>query len=199
METNCPLRYMTPGSKPKEECGVFGVWGPHLEISRTIYFGLFALQHRGQESAGMTISVGNTLTEYRDMGLVSQVFDDKILKILRGQGGIGHVRYSTTGSPVAMNAQPVFLEENNYQLGLGHNGNLVNTEELRDAYEQRGQIFSTSTDTEIIAKLITEEIRGSGGVEDAVLHCMRTLRGSYAVVMMVDGELYAFRDPLGSN
>ena len=111
--------------------------------------------------------------------------------------GIGHVRYPTTGANRPENVQPFNFLFHDHIISIAHNGNLVNARELRDAYEERGQIFCTTTDTEIIAKVITEEMSNSGGMEDAVHHCMRTLRGSYSVSIMVDGVLYGFRDPLG--
>jgi len=178
-------------------CGIVGIVDAG-GVSLSLYYALYALQHRGQESAGITTCDDDgQLYKHKGAGLVADVFDTTILSGLKGNVGIGHVRYPTTGANRPENVQPFNFRFQDHDISIAHNGNLVNTEELRDAYEQRGQIFSTSTDTEIIAKLITEEVRGSGGVEDAVLHCMRTLRGSYAVVMMIDGELYAFRDPLG--
>lgn len=197
MKISCPWQYMILGTKPKEECGVFGVWGPHIDISRTIYFGLFALQHRGQESAGITISIGNTLSEYKGMGLVSQVFDEKILKILRGNSGIGHVRYSTTGSPVEINAQPIFLEENGFQLSLGHNGNLVNTTELREKLKREGHTFETTNDSEVIARLIMKYYRKGMPIEECLVHALPQLKGAYTVVLITPEKVIGFRDSLG--
>jgi amidophosphoribosyltransferase len=178
-------------------CGIVGIVDAG-GVSLSLYYALYALQHRGQESAGIaTFDDEGCLYKHKASGLVADVFNTAILSTLKGNVGIGHVRYPTTGANRPENIQPFNFHFQNHEISIAHNGNLVNTAELRDSYEQRGQIFSTTTDTEIIAKLITEEIRGSGGVEDAVLHCMRTLRGSYSVILMVDGVLYGFRDPLG--
>jgi amidophosphoribosyltransferase len=197
MKINCPRPYNTLCTKPKEECGVFGVWAPHMEISRTIYFGLFALQHRGQESAGMTITVGNALTEYRGMGLVSQVFDERILNILRGQGGIGHVRYSTTGSPVQVNAQPVFVEHNGYKLGLGHNGNLVNTRILREQLIRDGFSFETTNDSEVMANLILKYYSKGMPIEDSIREALPKCQGAFTALVITPRKIIGFRDPLG--
>jgi amidophosphoribosyltransferase len=177
-------------------CGIVGI-ADAGGVSLSLYYALYALQHRGQESAGIATFDEDGLHKHKGPGLVAEVFDTSILSVLKGKVGIGHVRYPTTGANRPENIQPFNFIFKNHTISIAHNGNLVNTQELRDGYEQRGQIFCTTTDTEIIAKLVTEEIRGSGGVEDAVLHCMRTLRGSYAVTIMVDGVLYAFRDPMG--
>ncbi|HVP94848.1 MAG TPA: amidophosphoribosyltransferase [Methanoregulaceae archaeon] len=177
-------------------CGIVGIVDAG-GVSFSLYYALYALQHRGQESAGIATSDQEGLHKFKGQGLVADVFNTEILSGLKGAVGIGHVRYPTTGANRPENIQPFNFLFKDHNISIAHNGNLVNTRELREAYEQRGQIFCTTTDTEIIAKLITEEISSSGGIEDAVLHCMRTLRGSYAVALMVDGVLYAFRDPLG--
>ncbi|MCD6216316.1 amidophosphoribosyltransferase [bacterium] len=197
MKNCCPAQYMTLGSKPREECGVFGVWAPHLDISRLLYFGLFALQHRGQESAGMAVSVGNALTEYRGMGLVSQVFDERILNILRGQGGIGHVRYSTTGSAVQANAQPIFLQENGYKLALGHNGNLVNTRILREKLKREGVHFETTNDSEVMAKLLMKYYSTGMTIEEAVEIALPQCQGAFTLAIITPRKVICLRDPLG--
>jgi amidophosphoribosyltransferase len=177
-------------------CGIVGIVDAG-GVSFSLYYALYALQHRGQESAGIATFDKDGLHKFKGQGLVADVFDTETLSGLKGPVGIGHVRYPTTGANRPENIQPFNFVFKDHTISIAHNGNLVNTRELRDAYEQSGQIFCTTTDTEIIAKLITEEISSSGGIEDAVLHCMRTLRGSYAVTLLVDGVLYAFRDPLG--
>ncbi len=177
-------------------CGIVGIRDAG-GVSFQLYYSLYALQHRGQESAGISTSAGGVLNKYKGQGLVSEVFDPGILRSLGGIVGIGHVRYPTTGANLPENIQPFNFSFNSHSIAIAHNGNLVNALELREQYEKQGQIFCTTTDTEIIAKVLTDEIRRNSPVEDAVLHCMRTLRGSYSVVMMVDEILYAFRDPLG--
>jgi amidophosphoribosyltransferase len=158
---------------------------------------MYALQHRGQESAGISTFDGTTLYKFKGQGLVADLFSPAILADLKGTTGIGHVRYPTTGFNVPENIQPLNFQFKDHAFSLAHNGNLVNTRELRSEYEQSGQIFTTTTDTEVIARILIDEISTSGSVEDAVHMCMRRLQGSYSVVIMIDGVLYAFRDPLG--
>jgi amidophosphoribosyltransferase len=177
-------------------CGIVGIRDAG-GVSFSIYYALFALQHRGQESAGISTFDGTRLYKHRGQGLVAEVFDPAILRGLEGNVGIGHVRYPTTGANRPENAQPFNFLFRDRIISLAHNGNLVNARELRDEYESRGQIFCTTTDTELIAKVITDEISYSGCIEDAVHRCMRILRGSYSVALMIDGVLYGFRDPLG--
>ncbi|MDD4256031.1 MAG: amidophosphoribosyltransferase, partial [Methanofollis sp.] len=161
-----------------------------------LYYALYALQHRGQESAGMS-TFDHRPYVHKGKGLVAEVFDEQILQKLKGNVGIGHVRYPTTGANLPENIQPFNFVCRDHTLSLAHNGNLVNTDALRSAYEQDGQIFCTSTDSEVIATILAHELRDSGSVEDAVGVAMRKLRGSYSVVLMLDETLYAFRDPLG--
>jgi amidophosphoribosyltransferase len=177
-------------------CGIVGIRDAG-GVSFSIYYALYALQHRGQESAGIATFDGTRLHKFKGQGLVAEVFNPSILEDLEGNIGVGHVRYPTTGANRPENAQPFNFLFRDHIISLAHNGNLVNAEELRDEYEGRGQIFCTTTDTELIAKVITEEMCTSGCIEDAVHRCMRILRGSYAVVVMIDGILYGFRDPLG--
>ena len=136
---------------PKEECGLFGVWAPGEDVSRLTYFGLFAQQHRGQESAGMAVSDGQNLLVYKELGLVSQVFDEATLGTLQGDLGIGHTRYSTTGSTTWENAQPAFKTDGERSLALGHNGNLVNTLELA---ERSGRAAPATTDSDLVAGIL---------------------------------------------
>ena len=177
-------------------CGIVGIRDAG-GISFSIYYALYALQHRGQESAGISTFDGTQLYKYKGQGLVAEVFDPATLRGLEGNVGIGHVRYPTTGANRPENAQPFNFLFRDRIISIAHNGNLVNAVELREEFESRGQIFCTTTDTELIAKLITEEISISGSIEDAIHRVMRNLRGSYSVVMMIDGILYGFRDPLG--
>ena len=177
-------------------CGIVGIRDAG-GVSFSLYYALYALQHRGQESAGISTFDGTQLYKHKGQGLVAEVFDPAILQGLVGMVGIGHVRYPTTGANRPENAQPFNFLFRDRIISIAHNGNLVNYRELRDEYECRGQIFSTSTDTELIAKVITDEMSNSGCIEDAVHRCMRIMRGSYSVVMMIDGILYGFRDPLG--
>lgn len=177
-------------------CGIVGIVDAG-EVSGPLYYALFSLQHRGQESAGISTSDGFRLYKHKGQGLVTEVFSEGILKELKGNVGVGHVRYPTTGANLPENAQPFNFTYKGHFFAIVHNGNLVNTQELRAEFEHAGEIFSTSTDTEVIASVIAREYRRSSNVEDAIVHCMRKLEGSYSVVMMLDDVLYAFRDPLG--
>src|SRR5512136_1193816 len=177
-------------------CGIVGIVDAG-GVSIQLYYSLYALQHRGQESAGISTFDGTSLQKFKGSGLVADVFSPTVLNDLKGNAGIGHVRYPTTGSNLPENIQPLNFQFKDRFISIAHNGNLGNTGELRAEYEQAGQIFTTTTDTEIIAKILMDEISKSGIVEDAVQVCMKKMRGSYSVVMMIDGVLYAFRDPLG--
>jgi len=177
-------------------CGIVGIRDAG-GVSFSIYYALYALQHRGQESAGIATFDGIRLHKHKAQGLVAEVFDSATLDSLKGDVGIGHVRYPTTGENRPENYQPFNFVFRDNVISLAHNGNLVNDRELREEFECKGQIFCTNTDTELIAKVITDEMRDSGCIEDAVHRCMRVLKGSYSVVMMIDGVLYTFRDPLG--
>ena len=179
------------GDKPKEACGLFGAWAPGEEVARLIYFGLFALQHRGQESAGIAVSDGQNILVYRELGLVSQVFNEATLATLQGELGIGHNRYSTTGSTTWENAQPSFKTEGRRSLALGHNGNLVNTEELAERVGSRGR---ATTDSDLVATLLS---RSGDSLEAAALEVFPTLEGAFCFVMMDERTVYAARDPYG--
>jgi amidophosphoribosyltransferase len=181
------------GDKPREACGLFGAWAPGEEVARLIYFGLYALQHRGQESAGIAVSDGQNILVYRDMGLVSQVFNEATLATLQGELGIGHTRYSTTGSTTWDNAQPAFKTAGDRSLALGHNGNLVNTEKLaeRVGLVARGR---ATTDTDLVATLLA---RHEDGLEAAAQEVFPSLEGAYCFVMMDERTVYAARDPYG--
>jgi len=169
-----------------------GVWAPGEDVARIIYFGLFALQHRGQESAGMAVSDGSNILVYRELGLVSQVFNESTLSTLQGDLGIGHTRYSTTGSTTWENAQPAFKTEGTSGIALGHNGNLVNTRELA---EKVGGRRGASTDSDIVTTMLA---RASGdGLEAAALGVLPQLRGAFSFVFMDERTVYGVRDPHG--
>jgi amidophosphoribosyltransferase len=183
--------------KPEEACGVFGIYAPDEDVGRLTYFGLYALQHRGQESAGIAVSDGETIIVYKDMGLLTQVFNDASLASLQGHVAIGHVRYSTTGSTHWENAQPVHKTFKGGSLALAHNGNLINTQPLRDKLCEHGQRFRSTSDTEVIASLIALGIDKGLAIEKAISETMEQLEGAYAVVLLTDHKLLAMRDPYG--
>jgi amidophosphoribosyltransferase len=175
-------------------CGVFGIRAPDRDVARVTYFGLFALQHRGQESAGIAVSDEGRLTVLRDMGLVAQVFTEQKLSGLQGDTAIGHTRYSTTGSTDWTNAQPIVQHGRARTVTLGHNGNLTNATTLRDELAADGIRLRTSSDTEVIAALIAND---PAPLEDAVANSMSRLEGAYTVVLLANGTLVGFRDPYG--
>jgi amidophosphoribosyltransferase len=175
-------------------CGVFGIRAPERDVARVTYFGLFALQHRGQESAGIAVSDRGRLTALRDMGLVAQVFSEQHLKGLQGDIAIGHTRYSTTGSTQWANAQPIVLHGRARTVTLGHNGNLTNAQELRDELAAEGVRLTTSSDTEVIAALIAND---RAPLEKAIARAMQRLEGAFTVVALSERTLIGFRDPHG--
>jgi len=175
-------------------CGVFGIRAPERDVARVTFFGLFALQHRGQESAGIAVSDRGRLTVLRDMGLVTHVFDERKLHGLRGEAAIGHTRYSTTGSTHWANAQPLIQRGRGRTVALGHNGNLVNAAELREELAADGITLSTTSDTEVIAALLAND---TGPLEDAVAGAMARLQGAFSVVALAHDKLIGFRDPFG--
>ncbi|HEX9375682.1 MAG TPA: amidophosphoribosyltransferase [Actinomycetota bacterium] len=185
---------MGEGEGPREACGLFGVWAPGEDVSRLIYFGLFALQHRGQESAGMAVSDGNNILVYRELGLVAQVFNEGTLSTLQGDLGIGHTRYSTTGSTTWDNAQPAFKTDGVRGLALGHNGNLVNTRRLATEAGRDPGTRST-TDSDLVATLMAEQI--TDGVEEAAMRVLPRLQGAFSFLFMDEQTVYAARDPHG--
>ena len=172
-------------------CGVFGIRAPGRDVARLAYFGLFALQHRGQESAGIAVSEGGRQTTVRDLGLVAQVFDEQSLSALRGELAIGHNRYSTTGANAWANAQPIVHHGRARTVALGHNGNLVNAEALR---AELGKPLGSTSDSEVIAVLIADDERP---LDEALAAAMARLEGAATVVGLTDGALFAFRDPHG--
>ncbi|MEW5706011.1 MAG: amidophosphoribosyltransferase [Actinomycetota bacterium] len=181
--------------KPEEACGVFGVYAPGEEVSRLTYFGLHALQHRGQESAGIAVVDDGSIITYKDLGLIPQVFDERNLASLKGDIAIGHVRYSTTGSPLWENAQPIYKAYEGGSLALAHNGNLINTKELRTMLSKRGFRFRSTSDSEVIASLIASQ--AGGGIENAIVEAMKQLHGAYSLVILTENQLFAVRDPYG--
>jgi amidophosphoribosyltransferase len=185
--------------KPEEACGLFGVFSndPEFNASGLTYVGLYALQHRGQESAGIVVSDGQHLTTHKSMGLVSNAFNPEILAKLSGRIGIGHVRYSTTGSSFLANAQPLVARCSRGVLAVAHNGNLINTEELRLELENEGSVFQSTTDTEVIMNLIARHTKVD--LPTAVLKSTEALRGSFSLVIMTRDTLIGLRDPHGNR
>jgi amidophosphoribosyltransferase len=179
---------------PKEECGLFGVWAPGDDVARLTYFGLFAQQHRGQESAGIAVSDAHNILVYKDLGLVSQVFNEATLTTLHGDLAIGHTRYSTTGSTTWDNAQPVFKTDGAHSLALGHNGNLVNTHELA---RRVGKTGDATTDSDLVTTMLAAEMAVTGGLEAAAMRVLPELDGAFCFVMMDERSVYAARDPHG--
>ncbi|MDP6494572.1 MAG: amidophosphoribosyltransferase, partial [Dehalococcoidia bacterium] len=180
---------------PQENCGVVGVYAPGEDVARIAFFGLFALQHRGQESAGISVSDGATLRVNTAMGLVAQAFREQDLERLTGHIAIGHTRYSTAGSSILCNAQPVLVKGPYGELALGHNGNVVNAMSLRQELEEWGCQFSASTDSEIIAQLLAN----APGLDwaERVQYLMRRAQGAYSLVVLIKNSLIAIRDPRG--
>ena len=180
--------------RPHEECGVFGIHG-HDDAAHVVFSGLFALQHRGQESAGIAVADGSRIRSHKGMGLVSEVFTQDKFNGLKGQIGLGHVRYSTTGTSLLSNAQPLAVRYRLGQLALAHNGNLVNAADMRLKLEEEGSIFQTTSDTELIAHLVA---KASGhGIEESLVEALRQVRGAYALVAVTQDVLIGARDPMG--
>src|SRR5436305_2668902 len=180
--------------KFREECGVFGIFG-HNEASNMTYLGLYALQHRGQESAGIAASDGERVRISREMGYVADVFDSRTLSELPGTRAIGHVRYSTAGESKLTNAQPILIDCAHGQIALCHNGNLVNAKELREELVRQGSIFESNSDTEVILHLYAKSKAGS--VEDAIVDSVSQVQGAFSLVMLTKDRLIAVRDPHG--
>lgn len=181
--------------KPKEECGLFGIYAPEQEVAQLTYYGLYALQHRGQESAGIAVSDGRRIEHYKGMGLVSEVFDQDVLHKLQGKMAIGHVRYSTTGSSLLANAQPLVVYFQKGMIALAHNGNLTNAVELRQELAGQGTVFQTTIDSEVILNMIARYRRHN--LEDAIIKTMIDLQGGYALLIMAEDKIIGVRDPHG--
>ena len=186
-------------SSLREECGVFGVFSPQTsDVASTAYYGLFALQHRGQESCGIVVNDDGIFQSYKDTGLVNDVFTPQILaKLGEGNMAVGHVRYGTTGGNDRSNAQPIVVNHIKGRMALAHNGNIVNCEQLRRELELEGSIFSTTSDTEVISYIITKERLKAPSIEQAVNQAMRRVKGAYSLVIMSPSKLIAVRDAHG--
>jgi amidophosphoribosyltransferase len=182
----------------KEKCGVVGVYATNgNDASPSIFYGLYSLQHRGQESCGITVRSKDDFITLKGMGQVPEFFDQEKLESLKGNVGIGHVRYSTTGGSDVENAQPFVITHSKGTMAIAHNGNIVNYDELRDRLEKKGQVFVSTTDTEIIAHLIIKEYIKNDDIIKAIANTMKKLVGSYSLVILTDDKLIAVRDPLG--
>ncbi|HVT12982.1 MAG TPA: amidophosphoribosyltransferase [Fimbriimonadaceae bacterium] len=189
---------MTPlelDDRPKEECGVLGVYTPGHEAARFAFFGLFALQHRGQEAAGIAVSDGQIVHMHKEVGLVSQVFNEEILHSLPGEIAVGHTRYSTTGASVLRNAQPIYCQSLVGDIAVAHNGNLINARKLRAEMEAEGETFETTSDSEVLARILVRNM--DHGPEHAVAEVMRRVEGAYSCVVLTPKMLIGFRDPAG--
>jgi amidophosphoribosyltransferase len=204
---------------PRDACGVFGVWAPNEDVAKLAYYGLYALQHRGQESAGIAVSDGNRIVVHKEMGLVAQVFNEPALTTLRGHIAVGHCRYSTTGASVWANAQPTFRSTGKTSLALGHNGNLINTRELASLLAGTGPASSgivATSDTDVLTALFVSDLAeisaisadagplpplppgpAASGVEDTAAAVLALAKGAYSLVFMDEQTLYAARDPHG--
>ncbi|MBI2094771.1 MAG: amidophosphoribosyltransferase [Candidatus Omnitrophica bacterium] len=181
-------------SELKDKCGVFGVFG-HKDAAYLAYLGLYALQHRGEESAGIIVSDGKTMSAHRGMGHVQEVFEGNRLEVLKGDRAIGHVRYSTTGSSNLKNAQPILVDYSHGEIAIGHNGNLVNADILRSELEAYGSIFQTTTDSEIIIHLMAKP--SLRNIEEGVVDALGRVKGAYSLVFLTHNTLIAARDPQG--
>ncbi len=186
-------------SNLREECGLFGIFANKtMDVAHTTYYGLFALQHRGQENCGIVVNDDGVFTSRKDVGLVEEVFDaDGLSELGLGNMAVGHVRYGTTGTSTRANSQPMVVNHHKGHMAIAHNGNLVNAYELRHELELEGSIFHSSNDTEVIAYIITKERIKSGSIEEAVEKSMDKLEGAYSLVIMSPSKMIAVRDPYG--
>lgn len=179
----------------RDACGVFGVWGPGEDVARITFFGLYALQHRGQESAGIAVGDGADVRVHTGLGLASHVFDEAIISSLKGHVAVGHVRYSTTGGNTLANAQPMVDQHSSGRFAVAHNGNLINTVALRQQLEAAGETFSCTSDTEVIARLIATSKAPT--IEEAIAQAMQKMEGAYSLAICTADRLIAVRDPYG--
>jgi amidophosphoribosyltransferase len=191
---HCPLSTVAAGDKLREECGVVAIHG-HPAAARQAYLGLYALQHRGQESAGIATADGSHLANIKGMGLVSEIFTDEVLAKLPGSMAIGHTRYSTTGDSALLNAQPIRVDSTKGLIAIAHNGNLVNLGNLRARLERDGAYFQTTSDSEIIVQLIAHSHAGT--LVDAIADSLSQVEGAFSIVMMTRDRIFAARDPRG--
>lgn len=187
-------------NKLKEECGIFGIYSMENEeeLTSPTCIGLTALQHRGEESCGIAINSGGIIHYHKDLGLVSDVFKQHIVESMpKGKMSIGHVRYSTTGSPKKENAQPIVTRYAKGNLGIVHNGNLTNAIELKEELQQAGALFNSTSDTEVIAYIIARERIKAKSIEEAVINALKFIKGAYSLLIMTSQKLIAVRDPQG--
>ena len=186
---------MVEKDSPKEECGVLGIYAPHEDVARMAFFGLFALQHRGQEAAGLAVSDGQMVHLHKDIGMVSRVFTPETLSNMKGDYAIGHTRYSTTGSSAARNAQPFLIDTQFGPIAVAHNGNLINAAELRDRLMRQGVGLSSSSDTEVMTMMLA----GSKGKTwfERLKDAMQYWIGAYSMALMTHNQIFAIRDPWG--
>ncbi len=181
--------------KPHEECGVFGIYAPSLDVSRVTFFGLFALQHRGQESAGIAATDGTQIGVRRNLGLVSQAFNEDDIEGLPGFAAIGHTRYSTAGSTLQCNAGPMYVETDLGPIAIAHNGNLTNAVQLRAELEEAGEQFVTTTDSEVLARVIA--LADGDTIPEKIRNAMPQMIGAFSLAVLTRNELYAVRDSVG--
>lgn len=178
----------------KENCGIFGIFG-HKDAARFVYLGIYALQHRGQESAGIAIADGSKIDCYKGMGLVSEVFSEEMLSNMSGHLAVGHIRYSTTGSSVLKNAQPLMVDYFQGPVAIAHNGNLVNTRAVRRRLEAHGSIFQSTMDSEVIVHLLARA--NEARFEDRLIKALKQVKGAYSLLVMNKDRLIGVRDPQG--
>jgi len=193
-QTNCPKRSAW-SDKPREECGVFGIYAPGHDVTKLTYYGLYALQHRGQESAGIAVADGEKIQLYKGMGLVAEVFSGNQLDSLQGSAAVGHVRYSTSGSSHPVNAQPLLFRYSGGMLSLAHNGSITNVTELRSQLLFTGSVFQSSTDSEVIVNLLARSAQHN--LLDGLIKSFSTIHGAYSLVILTEKQLLAIRDPYG--